>query len=149
VCGLSLSGLLENEVVALLWRKNTPQILSANEPSTVRMRKSLLAVLPRHETRSLLLFSGLQVCRKYTQGVINKGTTMMVHLRCGLVNKQDRGQLLLLGRFPQGGLGFTLVVPIRLQALWNWGYLGALALKTHQNNDSDRNEECGDIDNVI
>jgi hypothetical protein len=28
------------------------------------------------------------------------------------------------------------------------GHLGALALKTHQNNDSDRNEECEDIDNV-
>lgn len=29
------------------------------------------------------------------------------------------------------------------------GYLGALASMTYQNNDSDRNEEYGDIDNVI
>jgi hypothetical protein len=43
----------------------------------------------------------------------------MVHLRRDLVNKQDRGPLLLLNRFAHGGLGFAVVVPVRLQALRN------------------------------
>jgi hypothetical protein len=48
----------------------------------------------------------------------------MARLRRGLVNKQDRGPFLLLGRFAHGGLDFAVVVPIRLQALPNWATLG-------------------------